>query len=81
MKMTIISKKLPDQVMLPEDIQPLIQSITIENSGVIEWPFDTYMVFSGNYNQLQVPEEIYVGALPPNNRTSIDLKIFGPSRD
>lgn len=37
------------------------QEYVFINDGHCKWPYDTYFIFSGRENQLQVPEEIYIG--------------------
>ena len=61
--MKFVSQRLPDQVKIDNSSSILTQTLILENEGENAWPFDTYLVFSGNKNELNVPEEIYVGML------------------
>ncbi len=62
--MQLISVKYPNKhkMKVNEEIE---QQIVVENSGETPWPKDTYLVFSGNHNQLSVTEEVYLGNLAP----------------
>ena len=64
-------------VLHPEEC--ITQQIVVENSGKVVWPFDTYMVFSGKKNELNLAEETYVGMLEPSKRTIISIDVKTPS--
>ena len=54
------------------------QKVVIKNTGTFSWPFDTYLVFAGDYNELDVAEEVYVGMLEPKKETVISFAIEAP---
>lgn len=54
------------------------QELIIQNDGPIPWPADTAIIFSGFQNQLNVVEELAVGAVAPQNCTQIVIPIQMP---
>ena len=52
----------------------------MENCGRNVWPFDTYLVFTGDLNLFKVQEEIYVGMLEPRERTIVKVDLRAPLR-
>lgn len=48
------------------------------NDGQFEWPHDTYFIFSGHKNQLNVPEEIFIGEVPALESIGIQIQIKVP---
>ena len=56
------------------------QELIIQNDGLTAWPQDTCFVFSGNQNQLQVFEEIQIGAVAPKNCSEVKIPIKMPDK-
>lgn len=49
------------------------------NDGFHKWPYDTYFIFSGRENKLQVPEEIYIGEVDTLESIGIQIEINVPA--
>ena len=49
------------------------------NDGQLKWPYDTYFIFSGRENQLNVPEEIYIGDVASFESIGIQIQIKIPT--
>jgi len=50
------------------------QEYVFLNDGQVPWPSDTYFIFSGRENPLDLPEEIMIGEVIPGE--TIGIQIF-----
>ena len=74
LRMNCVGLKYKDGCRLSEEEQ-ISQQVVLENTGSLPWPFDTYLIFAGDWNELEAPEETYVGMLDAGKRILIRLKI------
>ena len=54
------------------------QKFVFVNDGNISWPSDTFLVFTGPDNPLELPEEIAIGEVNPGDTVTIQIQITIP---
>ena len=59
------------------------QEFVFVNDGNIPWPSDTFFIFTGPDNPLELPEEIAIGEVNPGDTVAIkiDITVPGPECD
>lgn len=72
--MRLMSIKYPNNYKMSAG-ERIEQELIIQNDGDAAWPLDTYLIFSGQYNQLNCVEELYLGAIAPKSCTEIHIPI------
>ena len=64
--MRLQSLKYPNNYKMSPG-EKIMQVLQLKNDGMVQWPRDTHLIFSGQQNLLDVEEEFMVGAILPGN--------------
>ena len=54
------------------------QEFVFTNDGSVSWPQDTFFIYSGGVNTLNLPEEIQIGDVTPLESIGIQIEIKVP---
>ena len=72
--MRLLSLKYPNNYKIKPG-ERIEQELIILNDGLSAWPKDTYLIFSGSNNLLNVTEEVFLGEVSTQGCSEINLTI------